>query len=127
MRASCVDLVAFISGRYGGAAEVGIGFIADVCLALKQRGVAVFATDIHPVPVDGIDIVYDDVTDPNLSLYQERDVIYSVRPPPELVPYLQRLARTIHSDLVIKPLSSDHLEGPLIGNGRGGFFYWSYP
>ena len=130
MRSSCESLVQFMITRYRRAAEIGVGHCPDVLYALKQGGLEVFGTDIEPICCDGFDIFHDDVTEPNFSLYRsptrEVEIVYSLRPPPELVPYLLYLARTIRSDLLVKTLSSDHVDGPLMGTGRGTFLFWSF-
>lgn len=103
-------LVNFVAGRYGNAVEIGIGHFPDVAFALKGRGLKVFATDIKPFKYDGLKVIVDDVTDPDMSFYGGIDLIYSMRPPPELIPYMMRLAETVSADLIIKPLSSEYPE-----------------
>lgn len=105
------DLVDFIAERYENAAEIGVGHFPDVALGLQKRGVKVFATDIRPFLYDGVDVIVDDITSPSLSLYKGIDLIYSMRPPPELVPYIAKLAKTISADVIMKPLSSEYPEG----------------
>jgi uncharacterized protein len=117
------DLVAFIVERYDIAAEIGVGHFPDVALGLQKSGVKVFATDIRPFLYKGVDVLVDDITTPNLALYKGIDLIYSMRPPPELVPYMARLAKTISADVIIKPLSSEYPEGwKLMKNGNTTFF-----
>lgn len=118
-------LVEFIADRYADAAEIGIGHFPDVAFALTNRGVNIFATDIRPFNYEGIKVIVDDVTLPDLSLYDGINLIYSMRPPPELIPYLIRLAKTISVDLIVKPLSSEYIDGwRLIRNGHTTFFLW---
>lgn len=120
------DLVDFIAERYGNAAEIGVGHFPDVALGLKRRGVRVFATDIRPVYYEDIDVFVDDITSPNLVPYKGINLIYSMRPPPELVPYMVRLAKTISADVIIKPLSSEYPEGwKLIRHGNASFFLFN--
>jgi uncharacterized UPF0146 family protein len=69
----------------------------------------------------------DDVTMPVVSLYDDRDIIYSMRPPPELIPYMKKLAETISADLIVKPLSTDSIdEGRLIRYGNTTFLLWKF-
>jgi len=120
------DLVDFIAESYENAAEIGVGHFPDVALGLQKRGVKVFATDIRPFLYDGVDVIVDDITSPNLSLYEGIDLIYSMRPPPELVPYMARLAKTISADVIMKPLSSEYPEGwKLIRHGNASFFHFN--
>jgi uncharacterized protein len=67
------------------AVEIGIGNRPDVAGGLAASGVAVTATDIEPRPVpDGVGFRLDDVTDPELRVYESADVIYALNLPPEL-------------------------------------------
>ena len=104
-------LVEFIAERYADAAEIGIGHFPDVAFALSNRGVNIFATDIRPFNHKGIKVIVDDITMPDLYLYSGLDLIYSMRPPLEMVPYMVRLAKTISADLIVKPLSSEYIDG----------------
>lgn len=116
-------LIDFIAERYDNAAEIGVGHCPDVAIALRNRGLRVFATDIMPFLYEGVNVFVDDITSPNLSLYEGIDLIYSMRPPPELVPYMARLAKTISADVIMKPLSSEYPEGwKLMKNGDTTFF-----
>jgi uncharacterized UPF0146 family protein len=119
-------LVNYISCKYSNAAEIGIGHFPDVACALLERGVKVFATDILPFYYTGLNVFVDDITCPDLSVYKAIDIIYSLRPPPELVSYMIRLARVLTTDLIVKPLSSEHPGGQLIRHGKTTFFIWGY-
>lgn len=116
-------LIDFIAERYTNAAEIGIGLFPDVALALQKRGVKVFATDIRPYVHNGLDVFLDDITGPDLSLYDGIDVLYSMRTPAELFPYMTVLAKTISADAIVKPLSSEYPEGwKFIKNRNTAFF-----
>jgi hypothetical protein len=119
-------LVEYISGRYGNAVEIGIGHFPDVALALLKRGVRVFATDVKAFQYGGLKIIIDDIIEPDFTLYAGLDLIYSLRPPSELVPFMMRLAERLSTDLIIKPLLSEHLDGQLVCHGDTPFFLWSY-
>jgi uncharacterized UPF0146 family protein len=107
-------------------AEIGIGHFPDVALALLQRGVRVFATDVKAFRYGRLKVIFDDIIEPDFSLYAGLDLIYSLRTPSELVPFMMRLAERLSADLMIKPLSSEHLEGQLVCHGNTPFFLWSY-
>jgi uncharacterized protein len=119
-------LVDYIAGRYRSAAEIGIGHFPDVAYALMSRGIRVFATDIQPFSYAGLDIVVDDVTEPDISLYSGVDVLYSMRTPAELAPFMVKLAETVYADLIIKPLDSEFLFGQLVCHGRTTFYLWQF-
>lgn len=99
--------------------EVGIGPNDRVFRNLLSRGMNVIATDV--TPRRGIYI--DDITKPNEEIYAGADLIYSIRPPPEMYPYLKNMARRIGADLIIKPLSTDPSGGgTLIGYKKTTFY-----
>jgi uncharacterized UPF0146 family protein len=119
-------LVNYISDSYGSTVEIGIGQFPDVAFALLNKGVRVTATDIIPFNYKGLKVVVDDITLPDLSLYDRTNLIYSLRPPPELVFYMVKLAKTLSAVLIIKPLASEYPSGKLISHGNTTFFMWSY-
>ena len=86
------ELAEYIAGRYRKIAEIGIGHFPDMALALIAKGADVFATDIIPFSYKGLRVIVDDVMRPDISLFGGVDLIYSMRPPPELVYYIDRLA-----------------------------------
>jgi uncharacterized UPF0146 family protein len=122
VRNTCEGLVDYIAGTYRCAGEIGVGHFPDVALALASRGVGIFATDIRPFEYSGLNVIVDDVTGPDLSLYAGLNLIYSLRPPPELVPYMNLLARQLSVDLIVKPLTSEHPGGQLTRHGSSTFF-----
>ncbi len=118
-------LADYIARRYGCIAEIGIGRFPDVAFSLMERGVKVIATDIHPFQYDGLNVVTDDITAPELSIYENIKLVYSMRPPSELVPYMKRLAGMIAADLIVKPLSSEYMDGELMRCGNVPFYFWT--
>jgi hypothetical protein len=104
-------LADFIAERYASAAEIGIGHCADIARELQKRGMTVFATDIREFLHHGVVVLLDSVISPDIYLYVGVDLIYSMRPPPELVPYIAGLAKTVSADVIIKPLYSEYPEG----------------
>ena len=119
-------LVNYIADKYDSAVEIGVGHFPDVAFALLDKGVRVTATDIIPFDYKGLKVAVDDITLPDLSLYDRINLIYSLRPPPELVFYMVKLAKTLSAVLIIKPLASEYPGGKLISHGNTTFFMWSY-
>ncbi len=102
------------------AVEVGVGRRREVLEELRSRGVQVLGTDIVPLP----GVAVDDAAEPDLSLYRDAELIYSLRPPPELYPHLLRLARRTGAHLLIVPMSTDPPpEQMRLVNYRGIAFY----
>ncbi|OPX59593.1 MAG: hypothetical protein A4E25_01077 [Methanobacterium sp. PtaB.Bin024] len=87
--------------------EVGAGHFQQVACNLKKHlKVDIIMTDIKPYHDQ---IILDDIRQPNLKIYENAKLIYSVRPPEELHPYLENLSNIIGADLIIKPLSTDSI------------------
>ena len=104
------DFAEYVLTNFPGAkkvVEVGIGWDRSVYDELKSSfDGELMATDINP----GFqDVVKDDITAPNMELYKGSDLIYSIRPPPELYPYLKDTAAHIGAHLIIRPLTTDHV------------------
>ena len=88
-------------------AEIGVGNFDRISNTLSQKdNVTLIKTDI--IPKDS-SVIKDDITNPNLELYKDVDIIYSIRPPSELQPYIINLAEKIGSQLIIKPLTNEDI------------------
>ena len=87
--------------------EVGVGKFFDVSDYLnKFDNLELILTDINPSKDN---IFKDDIMNPNLNLYDGVDLIYSIRPPYELQPFLISLQEKIGAVLIIKPLTGEAL------------------
>ena len=88
-------------------AEIAIGRFEGVADELsKKDNIHVIKTDINP---KNENIIHDDITRPDLKIYEDVSLIYSIRPPSELQPYLIKLAKMINAQLIIKPLTNEDL------------------
>ena len=88
-------------------AEVAVGKFDRIAQMLTEKeNITLIKTDIQPADTT---VIKDDITNPNLELYKDVDLIYSIRPPSELQPYLVKLALEIGSQLIIKPLTNEDL------------------
>jgi len=87
--------------------EIAIGKFFDVSNYLNTfENIDLLMTDISPANER---IEKDDITNPNLNLYKNAKILYSIRPPSELQPYLGDLAEKIGAILIIKPLFNEDL------------------
>ena len=91
-------------------AEIGVGKFDRIAQSLDEKdNITLIKTDIAPKDDS---IIKDDITNPNMDLYKDVDIIYSIRPPSELQPYLVKLAQKTGSQLIIKPLTNEDLNTP---------------
>ncbi|MDD3070438.1 MAG: UPF0146 family protein [Methanoculleus horonobensis] len=103
----------YIAARYRRAVEVGIGNNPEAARLVRAAGALMLCTDVRSgIRHDGLDVVTDDVFEPDLRLYEGADLIYAVRPGVEMVPPLIALADQIDSDLLVY-----HLGCEIYGNG----------
>ena len=113
------DFVDFVIKNYSNVekiVEVGVGAYPYVAMRLKELlpSVSVIVTDIDRVKLATIkeecvelEPVYDNIFEPQLMFYVGADLIYSIRPPPEMVPEIMKLALKVGSDLLIRPYFND--------------------
>lgn len=88
-------------------AEIGVGKFDAIADSLAEKeNITLIKTDI--LPKDST-VIKDDITSPDTDLYRDIDIIYSIRPPSELQPYLVRLALEVDAQLIIKPLTNEDL------------------
>jgi len=96
-----------IAGREVKIAEIAVGRFPQIADELSDYdNITVIKTDI--LPADDT-VIKDDVTNPDLNLYRDTDIIYSIRPPSELQPHIADLAVKVGSQLIIKPLTNEDL------------------
>ena len=105
------DFEEYILGEADGKnvkiAEIGVGKFDRIANSLSEReNITMIKTDISPKDAT---VIRDDITNPNIDLYKDVDIIYSIRPPSELQPHLVSLAEEIGSQLIIKPLTNEDL------------------
>jgi uncharacterized UPF0146 family protein len=113
------DIVDFIVSNYKYAkkiVEVMIGNYPWIAVSIKKRlpNVELLVTDIDPEKLGDIKIkfpflicVNDDITLPSLNLYKGADLIYAIRPPPELINEIVKLGTSIKSDVLIRSYSNE--------------------
>jgi len=94
--------------------EVGVGRSPHTLLQLKSLlpNAEIIATDINQEVVReldemGVKSLVDDIFEPDEKIYEGADLIYSIRPPFELIARLAKLGSRIGADVLIIPLSED--------------------
>jgi len=112
-------LADFIAKNYGKASkivEVMVGAHPWVAQSIKGKlpNTSVIATDVDEEKIEYVkeacptlEVVRDDILAPRFDVYKAAELIYSMRPPPELVPELVKLASKADCDLLIRPYSGE--------------------
>ena len=102
------DFAQYIINNYADAdkiVEVGVGKFHLVSSILQENlKTTIVLTDIKP---SSKKIVQDDICNPDLKIYKGSSLIYSIRPQPELQPYIIDVAEKVGSDVIIKPFSTE--------------------
>ena len=68
--------------------------------------IEVTMTDIDPANED---IVKDDVFNPNMAIYEDADILFSIRPPAEIQEAIMQIRDKVNATLIIKPLFNEDL------------------
>ena len=102
------DFAKYIINNYAEAdkiVEVGVGKFHEVASILQENiKTTIVLTDIKP---SSCKIVQDDICNPDLKIYKGSSLIYSIRPQPELQPYIIDVAENVGADIIIKPFSTE--------------------
>ncbi len=116
------DIAEWIAKKYKNSkiVEIGIGSFFYLYKRLKDYGLCVLAVDINPKEDF---VIKDDIFNPRYDIYKNAKLIYSIRPPPEIVPYILSLSSKVHADVLIKPLYGDFFEGFKVVNYKRAIFY----
>lgn len=105
--------------------EIGVGFNFKVALELKNLGRRVLVVDWNPEAVKkakelGLEAYVDNVFSPRLEIYRDTVAIYSIRPTPEIVEPILKLAQLLKIPVYILPFSLDHMPRILRLENYGG-------
>ena len=116
------QLVDWIKQNYSDArkiVEVGVGHRIDVAerisKALPRAEILVTDKDeswVRSRKSGRIRAIADDVMFPSLKLYQGASLVYSLHPPGEILPGLEKLANGVGADLLIVPISDERHDLP---------------
>ncbi len=92
--------------------EIGIGYYFKVAKSLnnhKNLNLNLIAIDanndaIEKAKKEGLNAFVDDIFNPKLDIYKDADLIYSIRPPRDLQPFILDICKKYNVPLLIKPL-----------------------
>ena len=95
------------TGRKTKMVEIGVGKFQTISKNLsKNENIDLIMTDIDPANED---IVKDDVFNPDMSIYEDADILFSIRPPGELQEAIMKIRDQVNATLIIKPLFNEDL------------------
>ncbi|MBQ6813853.1 MAG: hypothetical protein IJP12_04355 [Methanobrevibacter sp.] len=87
--------------------EIGVGKFQKISKHLKEnKDIELLMTDINPANED---IIKDDVFNPNMNIYHNADLIFSIRPPSELQEAIMKIRDRVDCNLIIKPLFNEDI------------------
>jgi uncharacterized UPF0146 family protein len=128
------DLVEYVRENYSRASkivELGVGSRIDIAKKIKKHLplAEVLVTDkdeawVRKHITSQVRAVADDVTSPQMPIYQNTSLLYSIHPPFEIVEPMVVLAGRIGADLLVVPRSDEqetfHYDEweKLVRNGR---------
>ncbi len=104
------DIADYISQNYRNkVVEVGVGSLPQVALALKDR-MDVVVTDVHEQEYAGVRFFRDDIFNPDIGIYKNASLIYSIRPPIDLQDAMAEVAKEVGADLLIRPFANERAD-----------------
>ncbi|MEM3466990.1 MAG: UPF0146 family protein [Candidatus Jordarchaeales archaeon] len=114
------EIAEFIETRYANARkiiEVGFGGRTETAIKLaKKINAEIILTDVNPDFLNtelnaelkgSIRVVIDDIFNPNWKLYEKANLIYAIRPNPELQKQIIDVASKSGADALLKVLSDE--------------------
>ncbi|AEA47949.1 UPF0146 family protein [Archaeoglobus veneficus] len=116
----------YISRNYSTAVEVCVGNYWEIAKLIGDKLVA--AVDVRHVKAPpGVRFIVDDVMNPSdllLELCRQVELVYAIRPPPELWRYILALSKLSNSDCLIRPFGNEFAASPFrLVNYMGERFY----
>ena len=108
-------IVDFVKDNYNRKiVEVGVGQRVNVAEKLKEKmpTTEVLVTDTQESVIrsyngSSVRAIVDNVFSPRLQVYQGASLIYSLNPPMEMIPAMEKLAKDVGADLLVKPMSDE--------------------
>ena len=95
------------TGKKTKIVEIGAGKFQTISKNLSENeNIDIVMTDIDPANEN---IIKDDVFNPNMSIYNDADILFSIRPPAELQEAIMKIRDEVNATLIIKPLFNEDL------------------
>lgn len=107
MISDCQDIAEYILAHYRNkVVEIGVGNLPEIALLLKDE-LDVVVTDINEQEYAGVRFCRDDVFNPDMGIYRNASLIYSIRPPIDLQDAIASIAKEVGADLIIRPFGNE--------------------
>lgn len=104
------DIAEYIIDHYKNKViEVGVGNLPQVAILLKDK-IDILVTDINPQNFTAVKFCLDDIFNPDLGIYRNASLIYSIRPPIDIQDAIAKIAKEVGSDLLIRPFGNEKAE-----------------
>lgn len=101
------DIAEYILKNYRNkVVEVGVGNRPEIAIMLKTR-MDVVVTDICDKEYAGIRFFRDDIFYPDIGIYRNAGLIYSIRPPIDIQEAIAKVAKQIGADMLIRPFGNE--------------------
>jgi uncharacterized UPF0146 family protein len=101
------DIAEYIFAHYRNkVVEVGVGRLPHVALLLKDK-LDIVVTDVNEQKYAGVRFCIDDIFKPDMGLYRNASLIYSIRPPIDIQDAIAKTAKEVGSDLIIRPFGNE--------------------
>jgi len=101
------DIAEYIISHYKNkVVEVGVGNLPQVALLLKDK-LDVIVTDVNEQKYAGVRFCIDDIFNPDMGIYRNASLIYSIRPPIDMQDAIAKIAKEVGSDLIIRPFGNE--------------------
>jgi hypothetical protein len=141
MLADTYDIVAYIVANYQKATkiiEIGIGNLPLIAVEIKKKlpTALILVIDINQAVLEDIARKYPrlvtvigNVFSPNIGVYQNANLIYSIRPPAEMLPAMLKIAKQVKANLIIRPITDepphDFKEFKLVNYGMAVLYHYA--
>ena len=95
------------TGRKTKIVEIGAGKFQTISNNLSENeNIEILMTDIDPANEN---VIKDDVFNPNINIYKDADILFSIRPPAELQEAIMKIRDEVDATLIIKPVFNEDL------------------
>jgi len=127
------DIAEYILKNYSNrVVEVGVGSLPHVALLLKDK-LDVIVTDVNEQKYTGVRFCRDDIFAPDMRIYKNASLLYSIRPPIDLQDAIAKVAKEVGANLLIRPFGNEkadlrryYREYELVNYKKARFYLYRY-